>query len=286
MRGGRVALFGGTTEGRILAEWLAAEGVDGLLFVATEYGARLSENACAGLAVRIGRLEKAQMEELFREEKIGLVIDATHPYARQVTANIRAACEKQQIPLLRCLREGMAAGEAAPAVAGGTPENAAGAEKSALAGGAPAGERLIRFADMEQAALWLSGTTGNILFTTGSRDLAAFSQIDRERMYVRVLPAETSLAACRRLGIEGRHVIAMQGPFSEELNLALLAEFSCRILVTKDGGSQGGFEQKRRAAARAGAVLAVVERPGETGFSMEEVMERVREWRRHETEGR
>ena len=79
-------------------------------------------------------------------------------------------------------------------------------------------------------------------------------------------------------------MIAMQGPFSEELNLALLREFSCSILVTKDGGVQGGFEEKRRAAARAGAVLAVVERPAEKGLSLEEVMEQARRWRRHETE--
>ena len=142
---------------------------------------------------------------------------------------------------------------------------------------------MVRFPDMARAAEWLKETEGNILLTTGSRDLAAFSGIDRERMYVRVLPAERSLAACREQGHTGRHVIAMQGPFSEEINLALLREFSCRILVTKDGGSQGGFEEKRRAAARAGAVFAVVERPGETGFSMEEVIKRAREWRNNET---
>ena len=291
MRGGRIALFGGTTEGRLLAKKLTEEGFEGVLLVATEYGALLAageggacmpgagkngacmpagrqkfrngENASAGIRVHAGRLDQAQMEALFSQERVGLAIDATHPYAVRATANIREACRRTGVLYLRCIR-----GETPGA--GGNPE-------------ALPGERMVRFPDMARAAEWLKETEGNILLTTGSRDLAAFSGIDRERMYVRVLPAERSLAACREQGYTGRHVIAMQGPFSEELNLALLREFSCRILVTKDGGSQGGFEEKRRAAARAGAVFAVVERPGETGFSMEEVIKRAREWRNNET---
>ena len=257
MRADGLAVFGGTTEGRVLAERLEREGFQGIVFVATEYGAGLLAGAGRNMRIRAGRLDRGEMEAVFSEEGIGLVIDAAHPYAVRLRANIRNACAARGIPLLRCLRE---AGE----------------------GGKPlAGERRILFPGMKEAAQWLAGTEGNILLTTGSRDLAMFSGVDRERLYVRVLPLEDSLKICRSLGYEGRHVIAMQGPFSEELNFALLKEFSCGILVTKDGGAQGGFEEKRRAAARAGAVLAVVERPKETGFSVDEIMERAREWRNH-----
>lgn len=81
MSGPRLAVFGGTTEGRILAERLEQEGFQGLLLVATEYGALLWGQEGAGIQVRAGRLEQDAMEALFLEEKIGLVIDATHPYA-------------------------------------------------------------------------------------------------------------------------------------------------------------------------------------------------------------
>ena len=275
MRADGLAVFGGTTEGRVLAERLEREGFQGIVFVATEYGAGLLAGAGRNMRIRAGRLDRGEMEAVFSEEGIGLVIDAAHPYAVRLRANIRNACAARGIPLLRCLREA------------GAEENAPEGEEHLTGETFPAGkktlagERRILFPGMKEAAQWLAGTEGNILLTTGSRDLAMFSGVDRERLYVRVLPLEDSLKICRSLGYEGRHVIAMQGPFSEELNFALLKEFSCGILVTKDGGTQGGFEEKRRAAARAGAVLAVVERPKETGFSVDEIMERAREWRNH-----
>ena len=154
MSGPRLAVFGGTTEGRILAERLEQEGFQGLLLVATEYGALLWGQEGAGIQVRAGRLEQDAMEALFLEEKIGLVIDATHPYAVRATENIRRACAACGLPLLRCLR-----GET-----GGAESNRP-----------LSGERLVRFPDIPHAAEWLGRTQGRILLTTGSRDLAAFA---------------------------------------------------------------------------------------------------------------
>ena len=72
--------------------------------------------------------------------------------------------------------------------------------------------------DVEAAAAWLSSVEGNILVTTGSKELAIYTRIRdyEQRVYARILPSAEAVAQCRSLGFEGRHIIAMQGPFSEE----------------------------------------------------------------------
>ena len=71
--------------------------------------------------------------------------------------------------------------------------------------------------------------------------------------------------ACQKLGFEGNHLIAMQGPFSCQLNKALIEQFHIRYLVTKDGGAAGGFAEKVQAAAETGVQLVVLRRPEEVG---------------------
>ena len=96
----QVIVFAGTTEGRILAEWLAAEGVDTLCCVATEYGKELMKPE-PGLEVRQGRLTAEEMKELFEKEERPLVLDVTHPYASAVSENIHRACEGASCRYLR-----------------------------------------------------------------------------------------------------------------------------------------------------------------------------------------
>ena len=96
-------------------------------------------------------------------------------------------------------------------------------------------------------------------------------------MYPRVLPTVAGITACEGAGIPHRNIIAMQGPFTLELNLALMQQFHIRYLVTKDGGSAGGFAEKAQAAAQSGAVLVVLRRPEECGETAEEILQRCRE---------
>ncbi len=72
------------------------------------------------------------------------------------------------------------------------------------------------------------------------------------------------------LGISGRHLTAMQGPFSEEMNYAYLKEFDISWMVTKQSGALGGFPEKCRAAERAGVELLVIRRQDkDEGISLE-----------------
>ena len=69
----------------------------------------------------------------------------------------------------------------------------------------------------------------------------------------------------------------MQGPFSRELNQAMLRQFHIQTLVTKNSGGYGGFREKADAAAACGCALLVVERPRqEAGLDLDECKELLR----------
>ena len=254
-----ILIFAGTTEGRLLAEYASAKGIGCYVSVATEYGETLLrdlENA----TVLTGRMDGQEIRTFIEEKKIRLVIDATHPFARAVTENIRAACAEagKHLPVrcVRCLRQD-------DKVCGG-PE--CGEEPEETSG-------IIRVDSVQEAVEYLQRTTGNILITTGSKELKLYTAIRdyRDRCYARVLSAGPSVQESVRLGFEGRHLIAMQGPFSVEMNLALLHQTKAAYFVTKETGRAGGFEEKLEAAQKAGAVLVVIGRPKETGLSLDEV---------------
>ena len=99
----KAIVFAGTTEGYALCEFLAENHVPVYACAATEYGGSLlKENEF--LHVSAGRLKTEDMEELFRREAPEIVLDATHPYAAEVTKNIRTACENGSIRYQRVLR--------------------------------------------------------------------------------------------------------------------------------------------------------------------------------------
>lgn len=239
----KAIVFAGTTEGYALCEFLAENRVSVYACAATEYGGSLlQENEF--LHVSAGRLKTEDMEELFRKENPEIVLDATHPYAAEVTKNIRTACESAGVLYHRILR----------------PEG----EKNSEA---------IYVESTEEAAAFLSGTEGNIFLTTGSKELAKFTGIPdyKERLFARVLSIPSVIRSCAELGIEGKHLIGMQGPFSAEINEAMLRQFQCSYLVTKDTGLAGGFPEKMEACQRCGVTPVIIGRPlKEEGLSLQD----------------
>ena len=125
----------------------------------------------------------------------------------------------------------------------------------------------------EAAVDYLKHVSGNVLLTTGSKELSAYTEIPgyQGRMFARVLSIQNVIETCRMLGFEGKNLIAMQGPFSKELNAAMLRQYDCRYLVTKDSGKAGGFEEKIQAATECGAIPVIIGRPvQEKGISVKE----------------
>lgn len=157
-------IFAGTSEGRELAAFLAGQKIPAAVCVATEYGEEILP-PMPGIRVLAGRMDQIQMEEQMNEMRPLAVIDATHPYAEAVTENIEQACENTKTKYYRLLRAESELKE----------------------------EPGIRvFDDCESAAEWLNGQTGNILLTTGMKELPVFAEAvdQKDRIYARVLLQE------------------------------------------------------------------------------------------------
>lgn len=298
-----IFLFGGTTEGRKIAEAIAevnrewaAHGdaaacdvseasslpISAEVYVATAYGASLLP-AGPGITVHVGRRDAAEMTALFENAPAPLlVIDATHPYAAVVSENILSACAATGVRCLRVERENTGAGE---------PELA------------PEGAALHWVDSIEEAVAWLAHETSdakcmpatsgmktqvqglgengkertpaarvtprpNILITTGSKELAPYTRIPdfAARCYVRALPTVEALEKCQALGFRRDHLILMQGPFSEEMNVAQLRYADAGYLVTKASGETGGFPEKCEAALALGVEVVCIGRPKEVSI--------------------
>ena len=246
----QAVIFGGTTEGRQLADFCGQRGIRCAVCVVSSYGEELLPET-EWVRRETGARTAEEMAKLLERLRPVLVLDATHPYAVQASENIRLACEKTGLDCLRVVRQSEAAagaaGEQAPRI------------------------RYVR--DAAEAAEALAGTRGPVFVTTGSKELEAFVRLEnwQERVYVRVLPDSRVLAQCEAMGFARGRVIAMQGPFSADLNAAMMQAVQAAYLVTKESGAAGGFAEKMAAAARLGIPAVVIGRPRqESGISAEE----------------
>lgn len=242
----KILIFAGTTEGRKLSECLAASGIAHTLCVATEYG-EIVLKAHPLLTVQRGRMNEQQIKELTLNGEFEAVVDATHPYADIITENIKAAMKGMRIPYLRLKR------------AINVPKEE---------------ENVVFFETNEACAKALAEIQGNILLTTGSKELSKYcvSEDVKRRLFVRILPGLESLSLCIGQGMKGRQIIAMQGPFTTEMNEAMIRQYGISCLITKQSGVSGGYFEKLEAARKTGiSVFAIGHPREEDGYSFHEV---------------
>ena len=238
-----ICIFGGTTEGRLLSEVLSRNNIMTDLFIATEYGQQFVSKL-ENVNVHQNRLDEKQMIELFLDKKYDFVVDATHPFAKIVTENIVKATDYCDIEYLRIVRESV--------------ENM----------------KCKYFETVEECVLYLNDKKGNILLTTGSKDLDKFVKLNNyeERVFVRILPMESSLKRSIELGFSNKNIICMQGPFSEELNTAIINTIDAKYLVTKESSNSGGFREKAESCIKTGAECLVIRKPDESGLTLDEII--------------
>lgn len=247
-----ILVLGGTSEGREIAGILAQQGYKILVTVVSGYGAEMLPSDPA-VEVLVRPLDAGELDRLLTERDIGLVVDATHPYARMITATGWAAAKAKGIPYIRYERP------QAPAGTGG-------------------GTKLYPVRDYDEAAETAVGLGETIFLTIGSRNLAPFVRTGRraaKRIVARVLPDAAVLKQCAALGMAPKEIIAVQGPFSLEMNLAMFREYGADVLVTKDSGSTGGTDTKLAAAARMNIPVVMVARPDYPGIPVTDRIEEI-----------
>ncbi|MFT2720954.1 precorrin-3B C(17)-methyltransferase [Deinococcus sp. A31D244] len=237
---GRVWVFAGTSDGSALAQAIAGDGLPVTLSVATSLGASVAPQhpgvrlygGPAGVQARRLALRGARA-----------VVDATHPYAQVITAQLRDLCAQLRVPYLRLERPARL--EPDPAQLDG----------------------LSVVDDLNTAAAQAAARGGPVFLATGSRDLEAFWTAflaaggQAGQVFVRLTPQPDVLARALALGVPARNVSALIGPFSREFNEAQWRAQGIRTVITRDGGDEGGFDAKRLAARGLDAGLIVLRRP-------------------------
>ena len=238
-----ILIFGGTTEGRQLCNFLKKNRINFTLSVATDYGKFLMDN---DIQIIQQRLNSEQMKEYIKRDCYTLVIDATHPYATEVTQNIEKACYDTATDCIRIVRERSIAGEG-----------------------------VTSFETSEDIIRYLNSKEGNILLGTGSKDIELYKQLKNhhERIFVRILPMIESINSCLEVGIKNSNIICMQGPFTKEMDIACIRHTKARYMVTKNSGAAGGFAEKIAAAKETGIELLVISAKEEEGLSYEEAVQ-------------
>ncbi len=246
-----VVVIAGTSEARQIIDRLLNNNVKVAATVTTGYGSELLGEH-PNLRIYQGRLSGEEIAGLITGLKAKCLVDASHPFARDVSLNAIQACSVAQVPYLRFEREGAKG---------------------------PETDGVVCVGDFKQAAQEVAGMDGNILLTIGSNNLGIFTKSIpdyRKRLFARVLPESSVVAKCEAAGLVASNIIAVKGPFSYEMNLEMIKYCHARILVTKDSGKAGGVDDKLKAAKDAGIEVVLIKKPdiryNDTVSSIDEVV--------------
>ena len=223
----KIFLIAGTEDGRKLAEFLLEKNFDVTASVVSDYGRKLLET-CAGIKINDKPLDADALIKILREGDFKFLVDASHPYAKNISANAIAAAQAAQIVYVRYER----------------------AEVNFDY------EKIFRVESYEAAAVKAAELGKNIYLTTGSRSLKIFVDMLKDcNLTARVLPTAEVLAQCETLGLSPKNIVAMQGRFSTELNAG------AEVIVTKNSGQLGGADTKLKAAQILNLPVVMIDRP-------------------------
>ena len=229
----KIFLIAGTLDGRELAKFLIESGFDVTASVVSDYGRKLLET-CAEIKINDKPLDAFELEKILREGDFRFLIDASHPYAKNISANAISAANAAQIFYIRYDRAEIDFDY----------------------------EKIFHVDSYESAALKAAELGKNIFVTTGSRNLKIFVELLREcNLTVRILPTAEVLAQCESLGLSPKQIIAMQGAFSTALNVELFKHACAEVIVTKNSGQIGGADTKLEAAKILNLPVVMIDRP-------------------------
>lgn len=231
---GRLWLVGGTQESVQLAVEIAQAQLPCTVSVTTE-SAKMLYPSTPDLRLWVGRLAPDQLEAFLQQQQITAVLDASHPFAVEISKNAIAASLKQQIPYLRYERPTVDAQTSVQSVI------------------------QLDF-DSLLAGDYLSAS--RVLLTVGYRPLAMFRAWQkRSTLFTRILPSAIALDAALKAGFTPDRLICLRPPISVGLEAALWRQWEISLVVTKASGTAGGEDIKRTVAAQLGVPLIVITRP-------------------------
>jgi precorrin-6A/cobalt-precorrin-6A reductase len=221
----RILLLGGTTEAGHMARALATAGVAGVY----SYAGRTDAPITQPLPVRVGGFGGvAGLQAYLAAQGITHVIDATHPFAAQMSMNAVAACQAAGVPLIALERPPWQAGPA---------------------------DRWTHVPDITAAAAALAGSPRRVFLAIGRQHLQVFAGQPQHHYLLRLvdpLPGGPPLPDCT--------VILARGPFDAAGDRALMAAHNIKVVIAKNAGGSGAVA-KITAARALGLPVIMVDRP-------------------------
>lgn len=225
-----ILLAGGTKDSRLIAEKLLKDNHKIIVTTATEYGRQLISNL--DLEVRVAKLDLEGLEKLASDMNISKIVDATHPYAIEISNNLLKLSIIIGVPYYRY-------------------------ERSMIEY-----EKENGFYDLQELINFLEGVRGNILLTLGSNNIHRFKDLkNKKSIYIRILPTEYAIKKCEDAGFRPSQILGLQGPFSTAFNEAIYKNYDIEYVVTKESGATGGELEKVEAAKNLGVKVVVLKRP-------------------------
>lgn len=231
-----VLVLGGTSDSIKICDLINKRGFCNryILSVTTEYGKKLAEGVAK--KINLGKMSMEDMEDFIMKNKISFIIDATHPYAAEVSKNAIEAAKNTDTGYIRYERKSLI-------------------EDISYDG--------CIFADSieEMCEKVNRGSYNRILIGTGSKNLAKYREnINAAELFPRVLPTSEVILECENMGFNADNIIAMKGPFSKNMNKEMIKHYKIDLMLTKESGVEGGFLEKIDACEEMGIDVIVLKR--------------------------
>jgi precorrin-6A/cobalt-precorrin-6A reductase len=232
----------GTSEGKKILKLINKYTNEIAVTTATSYGGEILKDFNIKV-LNTKPLNEEEMLKWLKTNEIGILVDASHPYAEEVTKTALKCSTFLGIQYVRFERQGVL-------------ENIN-------------WDNIIRVKNYDGAIEAIKEIDGNVLNTTGGNNVSKFLNLDyKYRIIHRILPLPKVLNKIVEAGISIKDIIAMQGPITYEVEKAFIYQYNVKAILTKDSGIEGGTLEKYKAARETGIKLIVIEKPSFVGSAV------------------
>lgn len=216
-----ILILGGTSDSIYICKMLNEMDKEYIVSVTTKYGAELISNISKNIV--INKMNTDNMIEFMKNNNISLVIDATHPYAVEVSKNAVKTTEILKIEYIRYERKSLV-------------------DEIDY-------DKVIKVNSIKESYEIANKIGENIFLGTGSKTLNEYvDNLKGKKVIARVLPTVEVIKQCEDIGLNADNIVAMKGPFSESINEEIYKHYNIDLVITKESGKEGGFLEKINAA--------------------------------------
>lgn len=226
----------GTGEGRAILSHVNKYTDEIVVSTATEYGYEIYKEFKAK-HFNYRPLNEDEFKDLITKFGIDTFVDASHPYACEVSKTLIKVCNDLNIEYIRY-------------------------ERKSYFNDLKDNENIIFIDKYEYLEELFKNIDGNILNTTGSNNALKIEGLksEKNRIIHRILPSPKVISRLLDNGISMENIIAIKGPFGFEINNGIIKEYTIKALITKDSGEEGGMKEKIDSALINNVKIIVIKR--------------------------